>query len=50
MILIDGEPALTPISGTSLMFVKNTEQDLFLQRAEGLYYYLTSGRGSAPAS
>jgi hypothetical protein len=44
LILIDGEPSLTPISGTSLMFVKNTEQDLFLHRAEGLYYYLTSGR------
>jgi hypothetical protein len=44
LILIDGEPTLTPISGTSLMFVKNTEQDLFLHRAEGLYYYLTSGR------
>jgi hypothetical protein len=44
LILIEGEPSLTPISGTSLMFVKNTEQDLFLHRAEGLYYYLTSGR------
>jgi hypothetical protein len=44
LILIDGEPSLTAISGTSLMFVKNTEQDLFLHRAEGLYYYLTSGR------
>jgi hypothetical protein len=44
LILIDGEPSLTPISGTSLLFVKNTEQDLFLHRAEGLYYYLTSGR------
>jgi hypothetical protein len=44
LILIDGEPTLTLISGTSLMFVKNTEQDLFLHRAEGLYYYLTSGR------
>jgi hypothetical protein len=44
LILIDGEPSLTPISGTSLLYVKNTEQDLFLHRAEGLYYYLTSGR------
>jgi hypothetical protein len=44
LILIDGEPSLAPISGTSLMFVKNTEQDLFLHRAEGLYYYLASGR------
>jgi hypothetical protein len=44
LILIDGEPSLTPVSGTSLLYVKNTEQDLFLHRAEGLYYYLTSGR------
>ena len=44
LILIDGDPSLTVISGTSLLFVNNTEQDLFLHRAEGLYYYLTSGR------
>jgi hypothetical protein len=44
LILIDGEPSLTPVSGTTLMFVKNTEQDLFLHKGEGLYYYLSSGR------
>jgi hypothetical protein len=44
LILIDGPPSMVAISGTGLMYVKNTEQNLFLNKSEGMYYYMSSGR------
>ncbi len=44
LILIDGDPSIESIPGTNLMFVKNTEQNLFINKSEGLYYYLSAGR------
>ncbi len=45
LIVIDGKPALAPIPGDpGLMYVKNTESDLFFHTATGTYYYLSSGR------
>jgi hypothetical protein len=44
LILIDGEPSTESIPGTNLMFVKNTEQNIFIHKSEGLYYYLSAGR------
>jgi len=44
LIVIDGPPAMTPIDGTRLMSVNNTESDLFLFGGDGGYYYLVSGR------
>jgi hypothetical protein len=44
LILIDGDPSTESIPGTNLMFVKNTEQNIFINQSEGLYYYLSAGR------
>jgi hypothetical protein len=44
LILLDGEPSTKSIPGTNLMFVKNTEQNLFINKSDGFYYYLSSGR------
>ena len=44
LILIDGPPSMEAISETGLMYVKNTEQNLFLNKSEGMYYYMSSGR------
>ena len=44
LIVIDGSPASTPIEGTRLMWVSNTDSDLFLYGGDGSYYYLVSGR------
>ncbi len=44
LILTNGEPNYTPIPGTKLMRVTNTETTLFLNSGEGKYYILTAGR------
>lgn len=44
LIIINGAPSMKNIPGTSLMYVENTEQNLFVHRSEGLYYYMSSGR------
>jgi hypothetical protein len=44
LILIRGEPALQRIEDTGLLWVANTESDLFLSMEEERYYYLVSGR------
>ena len=50
MILMSGEPAYTPVSGTRLLWVNNTESDVFRMGQTGLFYFLVSGRWfSAPA-
>ena len=49
LILLTGEPNYVPVPGTSLMWVSNTESDLFRIGKTGLVYYLVTGRWfSAP--
>jgi len=49
MIMIDGEPKYTPVAATSLLWVNNTESDLFRNGKSGDFYYLVAGRWfSAP--
>ena len=44
LILIDGESELSRIPDSNVLWVTNTESDLFLSAYDGLYYYLVSGR------
>ncbi len=39
-----GEPVYAPITGTRLVYAKNTDSDLFVQSDQQQYYYLVSGR------
>ncbi len=49
IIVTAGAPQFAPIAGTSLQYVKNTDNDLFFDPAHGRFYYLVSGRWfSAP--
>ncbi len=49
LIVTDGPPAYTPIAGTRLMAVSNSEQTLFQDLANGQMYFLVAGRWfSAP--
>ena len=43
LILLDGEPELEFIT-PKLLWVNNTESDLFLSNSDGKFYYLVSGR------
>jgi hypothetical protein len=50
LIQIIGEPVFAPVAGTSLLWVSNTESDLFRHKATGTFYYLVAGRWfSAPS-
>ena len=50
MILTTGEPAYTPVTGTRLLWVNNTESDVFRDGQTGPFYFLVSGRWfAAPA-
>lgn len=44
LIVTRGKPAYTPISGTKLMRVANTEDVVFLNSADNNFYLLTAGR------
>ncbi|WP_178933859.1 hypothetical protein [Oceaniferula marina] len=44
LIQTQGAPQMSPVSGTRLMYVTNTEDDLFFLPAQKNYYYLTAGR------
>lgn len=44
LIVTDGPPAYTPISGTRLMYVNNPEMTVFLDLTNKDYYYLVAGR------
>jgi hypothetical protein len=44
MILLDGKPAYEPVAGTALVWVSNTESDVFRMGATGAVYYLVAGR------
>jgi hypothetical protein len=50
MILLRGEPNYLAVNGTKLLWVSNTDSDVFRAGKDGLIYYLVSGRWfSAPA-
>lgn len=50
IILSAGTPQFAPISGTGLMFLANTESEIFLHTPSKSYYFLTAGRWfSAPS-
>lgn len=44
LILTEGAPEYTPISGSKLLFIANTESDIFLHSPTSIHYFLTSGR------
>ena len=49
LILLRGEPAYAPVAGTTLLWVSNTDRDVFRAGRDGLVYFLVSGRWfSAP--
>lgn len=44
LIVTAGAPEFTPVPGTKLMMVANTDSDLFFNTAEKQYYILAAGR------
>lgn len=49
LILVRGKPQYTPVTGTRLSWVENTDADVFRLGATGAVYYLVAGRWfSAP--
>ncbi len=44
LILLEGKPVEEKIPGTDLVWITNTESDLFRSTTSGDYYYLVSGR------
>ena len=44
LLATDGEPQYTPITGTNLLFVSNTESNIFMDTGSQEYYVLLSGR------
>jgi hypothetical protein len=44
MILLDGKPVYEPVEGTSLVWVSNTEADVFRLGPTGAVYFLVAGR------
>jgi len=44
LAVIDGKPSLVPLVGAGLMYVKNTEANLFLHTSTKTYYFLSAGR------
>jgi hypothetical protein len=44
LIVFDGEPKYSPLQNTNLLFVENTQSDIFLNVTSQNYYVLLSGR------
>jgi hypothetical protein len=44
LILLRGEPQYSPVTGTKLLWVRNTESDVFRLGQTGAVYYLVAGR------
>ncbi len=40
LLIVDGDPVLSPVDNTSLQFVVNTNWDLFMDKKSSLYYLL----------
>jgi hypothetical protein len=50
LIVTQGEPTYTPIPGTKLLRMTNTDTVMFLNSGDGGYYFLTAGRWFRAAS
>ncbi len=50
LIATEGEPQYTPIDGTSLLYISNTESTVFMDTTSQFYYALFSGRWFATKS
>ncbi len=50
LIQTDGEPAFAPVEGTSLLYLKNSEDDVIMDIATQNYYVLVAGRWYASKS
>ena len=50
LIQLRGEPVYTPVTRTSLLWVSNTESDLFKHKTTGTFYYLVAGRWFSASS
>jgi len=44
LIVFDGEPKFSPLIGDDLLYVANTEDDVFLEMASQQYYIVLAGR------
>ena len=44
LLVTDGDPQYTPIKDTNLLFVSNTESNIFMDKSSQEYYTLLSGR------
>lgn len=44
LIVIDGEPEFNPIQNTNLLYIKNTDNNVFMDIQSQLYFILISGR------
>ncbi len=44
LIVTEGAPVYSKIPGTQLLYVSNTDNDIFINEADGQYYILLSGR------
>lgn len=44
LIAVEGSPKFIKIDGTKLMYIDNTENDVFANEGDGQYYVLLSGR------
>jgi hypothetical protein len=44
LIVFDGEPKFSPLIGDDLLYVSNTEDDVFLEMASQQYYIVLAGR------
>ena len=44
LLVAEGPPQFTPIVGTSLLFVENSDNDIFMDNFTQTYYILVSGR------
>ncbi|HVY75384.1 MAG TPA: hypothetical protein VG890_11175 [Puia sp.] len=50
LILLNGAPVYTAIQGTQLLYIANTDNDIFLDKATQTFYILLSGRWFKSAS
>ena len=50
LIQLNGEAQFSPIEGTQLLYVKNTDSDMFMRLPDQRYYILLSGRWFSAAS
>lgn len=44
MIVTEGEPNYSPIAGTKLMYITNTDMPVFRDNSNNTFYYLVAGR------